>query len=92
MADNATRAALEECPNCSQRFDGRIHRANWAPVPFIAQFVRALPNPWAALFQVTCPYCGEEFKGRTVVYFGWLSYSRYFGLLVLLFVILVACS
>ena len=34
----------------------------------------------------------EEFKGRTVLYFGWLSYSRYFALLVVLFVILVLCS
>lgn len=92
MAQDRTHTKLEECPNCGQRFDGRTQRTNWAPLAFISQFVRALPNPGAALYQVSCPYCGEEFKGRTVLYFGWLSYSRYFILLVLLFFGLVACS
>jgi len=92
MADARTRAMLEECPNCSQHFDGRDNRTNWSPLSFISQFVRALPNPGAAFFQVSCPYCGEEFKGRTLRYFGWLSYLRYFALLVLLFATLVACS
>ena len=92
MAPDRTQATLEECPNCAERFDGRANRTNWTPLAFISQFVRAIPNPGAAFYQISCPYCGEEFKGRTVSYFGWLSYSRYFTMLVLLFVILVACS
>jgi len=92
MAQDRPHAMLEECPNCAQRFDGRSNRTNWTPLAFISQFVRAAPNPGAAFYQVSCPYCGEEFKGRTVLYFGWLSYSRYFFLLVLLFATLVACS
>ena len=82
---------LEKCPACSQQFEARVRRQKFTPSNLVQLLLPIDPSstPGGVLFGLACPYCGTEFRSRTLRYFGWMGYRAYLALLLSVFASLI---